>query len=1621
MKTLKKGIALLLVLAMSLSMMSLSVFADDTLVEEAAAAWSEAGMDAAAIDEAVDAISEDSTDLAEVFDLTGAEEIAVETAVAEADVDQKEKSVLSELIDGIKNAITGLISDIAATFTDTANAKTSIDGLDEETFEFVNDDEQIEAAQTAKAAAEEASDAAKNAAEAAETAAEIAQSAAEIKPENADSLNATASAAQTAAETASAAAAEASVKAEAVELVLSGATADYEQAQDIIDAAAAAAVEAATAATVAAAAADSATTVLAEYEVVNDAVKDAVNYAIETSEIAKIKADIAKDLALVAKNTTGTAEQKAAAIQAAAEAAAEATEAANDAAQAAQVATDAASDAAASIISGKTVINTTRNRLYDTLSAAVTDAGVGDTLVLLENVQIVGNDGITIPAGKQIILDLNGKALCGVVTSSAASQVILNKGNLTIEDSSFEKTGTIFNAIGSDVAVGEWWMNVNKTISTNYATNTIVQYGTLTINGGTIKCNGDGSICFAIDTKAGSTTNINGGAVEDDYGSTVRLALGYNGTGKMTFNMTGGRVGNGVAKTAIWVQLPNGSGNVPGEFNISGGEIIANGGYAFYDTTGGQTFDNVSYNFTGGSFKGKIYSYGSAYGTQTGNFTGGYYTMDVGGFIRNSHYSCIPNPDTQSEYTYMIVPRTKAPKNVNTVAMIGETEYFTLNGALSAAVPGDVVDLIVDVVLEEDDGIILRKDDITLDLNGCTITNDAAYGVTSYGSIKVMNGAVSGSGTAFALEGGALELDGVQITSTSSDAILMYGGTITTTGAPSSITATGNGCDGIFALDEGNLITGTGSLTVIGKNAGIHILGNDSYSYNWNTGLYDVSSYPASCTIDASGLTVSLLSVDENSYYYDLFAEGGAWNGYGHTLPAQKTSAATVVSGGVYGNDPSDYVDSEHETLTLANGWYAVIPKSNKVAAVSPTCDTAGNYAYYAVTKDGVTTYYVEKASGFYVATSKQSDAQRAALGHVWNVSWSWSEATATAAFTCANDAGHTDTRSTTGVLSGNSYTASVTGPDGKTYTATAKADVSSSTTTVITTTETTQEGGDIKETTTTTETVKEVEATGTATETKTETKSEATVNASNETTKVVYEVKTTEKSANSEALLASAEESVIEKTTVTVEAKDAAYTKAVDKSEEDKLSAVETAAENTTNNTITADKVSEEVLEAKIAELTEAYGNRANIIDIKVDLKLDTTLSDYVKEDGAAASITYTVKPKMVTTVKGANSEGEALADIDSQEEDVANDQLSSDEITVKLPVPADFGALGQTVQVKHMSDDGSVEYHDGTIILEDGVYYVEFTVTHFSSFELVPPGKVFVSFNANGGSGSMDAIRRGTAETATASANGFSLVGYSFTGWNTASDGNGTPYAVGDTIPASASNVTLYAQWALNAAPVIIDTGSDDGIVVPVSTGAPVEIKDEETPLSDLPIFYVDVATGDWFRDAVAYVTALDLMNGVGEQRFDPNSSSTRGMVATILMRLANGETTDLESFDDVADSSYYAEAAAWAAQNGVFDGYDDGTFRGEDVITREQLATVLYRYAQYKGYTTDGSVSLDAYADGSKVSGYATEAMKWALANGILKGVSETEIDPRGAATRAQLATIMMRFNEMTNIKA
>ena len=188
-----------------------------------------------------------------------------------------------------------------------------------------------------------------------------------------------------------------------------------------------------------------------------------------------------------------------------------------------------------------------------------------------------------------------------------------------------------------------------------------------------------------------------------------------------------------------------------------------------------------------------------------------------------------------------------------------------------------------------------------------------------------------------------------------------------------------------------------------------------------------------------------------------------------------------------------------------------------------------------------------------------------------------------------------------------------------------------------------------------------------------------------------------------------------------------------------------------------------------------------------------------------------------------------------------------------------------------------------------------------------------------------------------------------------------------------------------------------------------------EDETVKAD----FADVAADAWYADAVQYVYENGMMSGTSETTFSPDLTTTRGMIVTILYRLEGSPDLSNENlgypYADVDANAYYADAVYWARQNGIVSGMSAEQFAPNNAITREQMAAILYRYAQFKGYDVSAKADLSVYTDAAQVSTYATNAMAWANGAQLITGTSQATLTPAGNATRAQVATILMRFCE------
>ena len=187
------------------------------------------------------------------------------------------------------------------------------------------------------------------------------------------------------------------------------------------------------------------------------------------------------------------------------------------------------------------------------------------------------------------------------------------------------------------------------------------------------------------------------------------------------------------------------------------------------------------------------------------------------------------------------------------------------------------------------------------------------------------------------------------------------------------------------------------------------------------------------------------------------------------------------------------------------------------------------------------------------------------------------------------------------------------------------------------------------------------------------------------------------------------------------------------------------------------------------------------------------------------------------------------------------------------------------------------------------------------------------------------------------------------------------------------------------------------------------------ELTGASALP--FTDVSAGDWYCDAVTYVYENGLMGGTSASTFAPGVATDRAMMVTLLWRLDGEPVVNyLMDFTDVAEGLWYSEAVRWASSEGVVTGAGGGTYAPTAAITREQMAVMLYRYAQYKGYdVSPGGMAAREYADYDQVSSWAQSAVDWAVETGLISGVGSATLNPQGSSTRAEIATMLMRFVE------
>ena len=311
---------------------------------------------------------------------------------------------------------------------------------------------------------------------------------------------------------------------------------------------------------------------------------------------------------------------------------------------------------------------------------------------------------------------------------------------------------------------------------------------------------------------------------------------------------------------------------------------------------------------------------------------------------------------------------------------------------------------------------------------------------------------------------------------------------------------------------------------------------------------------------------------------------------------------------------------------------------------------------------------------------------------------------------------------------------------------------------------------------------------------------------------------------------------------------------------------------------------------------------------------------------------------------------------------------------------------SLPSASQSKHSFDGWYTEKSGGTKITKDTVFHTNTTVyAHWTYIGggggYNPPVTYYTLRFETGGGSDIPSVREAYNTYIDLTKYVPTWRGHTFIGWYTERSLMNKVSGVYLT-----KDMTVYALWRVDENP---NTGANP---------------------------FTDVSEKDWFYGDVMFVYENGLMLGTSKTLFSPHGTATRGMMATILWRMEGSPAPKgKNSFTDVEAGKWYADAITWTAENGIFAGYGKDKFGPDDPITREQLAAIFYRYADYKGYDLTVKGNLDTFKDADKITDYAKTAMQWAVGSGLVKGKSGNLLDPQGTATRAEIAAMLHRFIE------
>lgn len=1195
-----------------------------------------------------------------------------------------------------------------------------------------------------------------------------------------------------------------------------------------------------------------------------------------------------------------------------------------------------------------------------TLQGQINEAENGATITLNDNY----TEDITIPADKVITLNLNGNKLTNVQSDT----ITVTKGaKLTIEGA-----GTVDNVTHGMAA--------------------IYNNGTTTLNGGTYTRSletGD-----KVTPKNSYYNILNHGIMTIDKDVTVKQNDNYsslvaNGYYNYSATEKGDRTAyiESVGQDAPQLTINNGtfSGGINtiknddnailtinnGEFSNVTQAVVQNNNIA---TVNGGTFNapnyhvlenrkfNGNYNageltVTGGNFTGSIMVTSGA----TTSITGGTFSSDVSAYVAEGY---VQNNGTVEQLG-----------ETNAVAEVGDTYYKTLADAVAAAQDGQTVKMLNDTKVTEEISFSGKK--ITLDLNGKIIAgvfNDYYSVIEAQGTEATLIVEDNSNGAQ-----GKITSNHYGLTGRDDGSIIVNSGMI----------ETGDG-----AALSGNNTTGNMNFTVNGgtlttkSGPAIYQPGQCKLTITGGTLNGGISLRMGQVNISGGTINAATENLDFPAQYYNY--SGNAW------LPD-----ALYVFGGTYNSTDSTYGNSLNLNITggtfncnNGQGSAIAIYDIGKVAQAAKI--TISGDAKLATTTSNRKAYDVLSLSDIGVTNPVTGYGNKNLVGKV-STAISGGYFTSDPSDYCADNL--------TGVSSGNTtYPWTV----GEKSADTKPAEVAAATVAATVDKSASEAAQDA---------AKEI---GGAMMTQNEAikaaaKDEANKNTIDADTPVGGKT-VTQKLQEVDPTITSDKVKIVYQTYIDVEVKDA-------------------AKENSTFTELTV-------------ELTPMYrviAAKSGVTDYHVDVDKNT--------------------PEAINAVQIVGEQPLTLT--------------GKYEVTLQLPngfvVPSD-----NKLSIKHQKSSG-VEYYTGTVDTTSGTKMVTFETNGFSPFTISAVA-AYVGTTAYptlqeaanaANSGDTIVVKNGASHdltfTATKSVKVKNETGAAVTVKFNGTDkkfGNGETETFSYTKPSSSSGgsssgkttfkvvTSAVNNGGVNASPSNAEKGATititlspdkgyklDKLTVTDGSGKTVStVKKSDTvytftmPASAVKVgvSYVkatetpsetkfnDVSANDWFASAVDYVTGKGMMNGTADNTFSPKANTTRGMVVTVLYRLENQPSTSAASFTDVASGAYYANAVAWANANGIVSGYGSGKFGPNDKVTREQLAAILYRYAQYKKY--DVSVGEDtnilSYDDAQSISSYAIPAIQWACGAGVVTGKSGSKLDPKGNATRAEVAAMLMRFCE--NVK-